>query len=84
MLSTRLRCEKAGEMGAAMGYATPMTDVDASRDMPQAAIAPPMRIRLGWAIAGAAALGAAAFALWSRFGEGVYAQMLLNAVIACF
>lgn len=36
----------------------------------------------------AAALGMAGLAagvgLWWRFGEGVYGQMLLNAVIACF
>ena len=45
--------------------------------------AQPMPGRLPIA-AGAAAVSAAALALWWRFGEGVYAQALLNAFIACF
>ena len=43
----------------------------------------PTRVPLLVASLGAAGL-AAAIGLWWRFGEGVYGQMLLNAVIACF
>jgi hypothetical protein len=32
----------------------------------------------------AACLMGGSIALWLRFGEGVYAQSLLNAVMACF
>ncbi|MCA3564098.1 MAG: hypothetical protein IOC90_06375 [Methylocystis sp.] len=39
--------------------------------------------RVAVGIAAVAFLGASA-ALWWRFGEGVYAQTLLNAVMACF
>lgn len=44
---------------------------------------PPMPGRLLLA-AGAAGALAAASGLWWRFGDGVYAQALMNAVIACF
>lgn len=63
-----------------MRYDGRMTNADVSRDMQQAASPRPMLLI---AIAGVVVLGAALL-LWARFGEGVYGQMLLNAVIACF
>jgi hypothetical protein len=36
------------------------------------------------AAAASAVLFAGAFGLWWRFGEGVFAQSLMNAIIACF
>ncbi len=66
-----------------MGYAKRMINADASRDMPRAAIARPIRLRLAATLGLVAALGAL-LALWARFGEGVYAQTILNGLIACF
>ena len=54
----------------------PMTEVDARRETPHAGRLLPL--------AGVAAVLAATLALWWRFSDGVYAQVLLNAVIACF
>jgi hypothetical protein len=57
-----------------------MSDVDAAPVV--------TRVSVGWihaAAAGALAAGlAGAVGLWWRYGEGVYGQALLNAVIACF
>jgi len=52
-----------------------MSDAEARRDATLPA-------RLG--VAGAALAVVAALGLWWRFGEGVYGQALVNAVIACF
>jgi hypothetical protein len=35
-------------------------------------------------ITAGAALSAGAIGLWWRFGEGVFVQSLMNAIIACF
>lgn len=39
-----------------------------------------------YAIAGTglAAVGAACLLLWARFGEGVYANAIVNAILSCF
>ncbi len=60
-----------------------MTDADASRDMTSGAttIARPLR---AVAVAASVAVLGAALLLWTRFGEGVYARMLVDAFIACF
>ncbi len=68
-----------------MRYVNRMTDTDASSDMDTTDHAPssrqPLRVV---AIAAAAAILGAALLLWTRFGEGVYARMLVDAFIACF
>jgi hypothetical protein len=58
-----------------------MTDADASREMMPPASARPLRLV---AVAASAAVLGAALLLWTRFGEGVYARMLVDAFIACF
>lgn len=73
-----------------MQYACPMSNAEARRDVTHAqaqeaqeADAPTGLAFLPMAAVAGASL-AAAGALWWRFGEGVYGQALLNAVIACF
>ncbi len=64
-----------------MRYANRMTDANASHEMVPAANPRPLRIV---AAVGSAAVLGVALLLWTRFGEGVYARMLVDAFIACF
>ncbi len=66
-----------------MRYANPMTDTDASREMQPTAPADDRSLRFVAAVAVVVVLGGALL-LWARFGEGVYARMLVDAFIACF
>lgn len=64
-----------------------MSNAEARREATQLPAGRPMGAKSLGAIAVAAGLTAGlagALALWWRFGEGVFSQALLNAVIACF